>query len=319
MRRRIVIASDLGEAISCVARHLYSATKDCFVVRRTTRVRSLAALFAMTCFAVALSIAQPASAQGPLTDLKKQVAFEQHPNAQIPLDLVFRDDKGEMVKLGDYFGSKPVILTLNYYHCPNLCSFELDQLGEALATVPFDLGNQYDVVTVSIDPREGTDLAAEKKWEAIRHYARPGLGDGWHFVTGDAAAIQALAQSVGFRYAYDPRTDEFAHPIGLVVLTPQGKIYRYIYGDDFDPTSIRLSLVEASQNKIGSILDQALLICYHYDPSQGTYSSLIITITQAAGIATVLLFGGILVRWWRRDLKRDAGYLRDEQEDKAQE
>ncbi len=275
------------------------------------RAAILLAAVSACLLALALS-ANIARAQEPVTDLKTQVGFDQHPNAQIRADLTFQDDKGQTVRLGDYFGNKPIILTLNYYNCPNLCTFEFDQLGEALAGVSFNLGDAYDVVTVSIDPRDTTALAQSKKWEAIRHYARPGLGDGWHFLTGDAAAIQALTQTVGFRYAYNAQTDEFAHPVGLVFLTPQGKIYRYLYGDEFDPTAIRLALVEASQNKLGSIVDQMLLVCYHYDPSQGRYSPLVIQASQAAGIATVLIFGGVLARWWRRDLRRDAEYLKNE-------
>lgn len=270
------------------------------------------AAFGACLFLALLAVAVPAHAQEPVGDLTKQVGFDQHPNAQVPLDLVFRDDKGQTVKLRDYFGAQPVILTLNYFHCPNLCSLALDQLSEALAGVPFHLGNDYQVVTVSIDPREGTDLAESKKWEAVRHYAHPGLGDGWHFLTGDAASIQALAEAVGFRYAYDAQTDEFAHPIGALFLTPQGKIYRYIYGYSYDSTALRLALVEASQNKIGTVIEQLLLICYHYDPAQGKYSNFIIQLSQGAGIAMVLILGVILARWWRRDLKQDAEYLRHE-------
>lgn len=264
------------------------------------------------CILVLIVPGTAARAQGPLTDLKTQVGFDQHPNAQIPLDLVFHDDKGQDVRLGDYFGNKPAILTLNYFNCPNLCTLELDQLAEALAQVPFDLGNQYDVITVSFDPRDTTALALAEKWEAIRHYARPGLGDGWHVLTGDASAIRQLTQAVGFRYAHDAQTDEFAHPLGVIFLTPQGKIYRYLYGEQFSPTDLRLTLVAASQNKIGTVIDQVLLVCYHYDPAQGKYSTLVIQLSQVAGIATVLVLGVTLARWWRQDLKRDAEYLKNE-------
>lgn len=264
------------------------------------------------CILVLIVPGTAARAQGPLTDLKTQVGFDQHPNAQIPLDLVFHDDKGQDVRLGDYFGNKPAILTLNYFNCPNLCTLELDQLAEALAQIPFDLGNQYDVITVSFDPRDTTALALAEKWEAIRHYARPGLGDGWHVLTGDASAIRQLTQAVGFRYAHDAQTDEFAHPLGVIFLTPQGKIYRYLYGEQFSPTDLRLTLVAASQNKIGTVIDQVLLVCYHYDPAQGKYSTLVIQLSQVAGIATVLVLGVTLARWWRQDLKRDAEYLKNE-------
>jgi protein SCO1 len=257
-------------------------------------------------------VAEPVHAQEPLTDVKGQVGFDQHPNAQVPGDLVFRDDKGQVVQLGDYLSDKPVILTLNYFNCPNLCTFEIDQLGEALAKISWNLGQEYQVVTVSFDPRDGTDLAQSRKWEAIRHYARPGLGDGWHFLTGDASAVASLTQAIGFRYAYNAETDEFAHPIGLFILTPQGRLYRYLYGDDFDPTAIRLGLVEASQNKLGTVIDQMLLVCYHYDPTLGKYSSAVLQISQIAGVATILVMGGILTRWWRHDLRQDAEYLKHE-------
>ncbi len=282
---------------------------------RVNEMQKRAAFFLAELAACILVLIVPgtaARAQGPLTDLKTQVGFDQHPNAQIPLDLVFHDDKGQDVRLGDYFGNKPAILTLNYFNCPNLCTLELDQLAEALAQVPFDLGNQYDVITVSFDPRDTTALALAEKWEAIRHYARPGLGDGWHVLTGDASAIRQLTQAVGFRYAHDAQTDEFAHPLGVIFLTPQGKIYRYLYGEQFNPTDLRLSLVAASQNKIGTVIDQVLLVCYHYDPAQGKYSTLVIQMSQVAGIATVLVLGVTLARWWRQDLKRDAEYLKNE-------
>lgn len=282
---------------------------------RVNEMQKRAAFFLAELAACILVLIVPgtaARAQGPLTDLKTQVGFDQHPNAQIPLDLVFHDDKGQDVRLGDYFGNKPAILTLNYFNCPNLCTLELDQLAEALAQVPFDLGNQYDVITVSFDPRDTTALALAEKWEAIRHYARPGLGDGWHVLTGDASAIRQLTQAVGFRYAHDAQTDEFAHPLGVIFLTPQGKIYRYLYGEQFSPTDLRLTLVAASQNKIGTVIDQVLLVCYHYDPAQGKYSTLVIQLSQVAGIATVLVLGVTLARWWRQDLKRDAEYLKNE-------
>jgi protein SCO1/2 len=251
-----------------------------------------------------LLLAAPARAQGPVVDVKRDVTFDQKPDAQVPLDLVFRDDQGQTVKLGDYVGDKPVILTLNYFHCPNSCSLALDQLTQVLADLKFNLGDEYAVVTVSIDPRETPAIAADKKWGYVRDYGRPGRGDGWHFLTGDKVAIDALAQAVGFHYVYDPRTDEFAHPIGLMVLTPQGRISRYIFGTDYAARDIQLALVEASQNKIGSVVDQLLLVCYHYDPSTGRYSVAILEIVQWASIAMVVLFAGFIGWLWKSDPRR---------------
>ncbi len=253
-----------------------------------------------------LSSGGPANAQGPVTDVKTDVSFEQHPGAQVPADLSFYDDNGKVVQLGDYFGRSPIILTLNYFSCPNECSFELDQLTGALADIPFNLGDEYAAVTVSIDPRDTPDIAAEKKWERVRNYARPGRGDAWHFLTGSELSIEQLARVVGFRYEYNAPTDEYAHPLGLVILTPEGKIARYIYGTDYDPRDVRLALVEASQNKIASPVDQLMLICYHYDPANGRYSTFILDMTRAGGVATVLVLGVFLGWMWRQDLKRDA-------------
>lgn len=249
-------------------------------------------------------LAAPVHAQGPVVDVKRDVTFDQKPNAQVPLDLVFHDDQGQTVKLGDYIRDKPVILTLNYFHCPNSCSLALDQLTQALADLKFNLGDEFAVVTVSIDPRETPVIAADKKWSYVRDYGRPGRGDGWHFLTGDKVAIDALAQAVGFHYAYDPRTDEFAHPVGLMVLTPQGRISRYILGTDYAARDIQLALVEASQYKIGSVVDQLLLVCYHYDPTTGRYSAAILEIVQWAGLAMVVLLA-VFIGWlWKSDLRR---------------
>ena len=271
-------------------------------VHRSTCLR----VYVFTCLLVYLLIVSPVHAQGPLTDVKTDVAFDQNLDAQVPLDLVFRDEDGQTVKLGDYFGNRPVILTLNYFHCPNLCLFELDQLTGALTDLSFNLGDEYAVVSVSIDPRETPQLAAEAKWQYVRKYARPNRGAGWHFLTGDEAAIEALTRTVGFHYAYDAATDEYAHPTGLIILTPQGKIARYLYGVDYVSRDLRLALVEASQNQIGSAVDQILLLCYRYDAANGKYSSLVLSLARWTGAATVVVMGVFLGWLWRRDLKQKA-------------
>ena len=250
----------------------------------------------------------PAPAQEPATiDVNRDVAFDQRLGAQVPTNLVFNDEQGQSVQLSDYINNtKPVILTLNYFSCPNLCSLELDQLTGAISDISYNLGDNYDIVSVSIDPRETPDIASQKKWQYIRSYARPGRGAGWHFLTGTENNIVPLTQAVGFKYTYDGVSDEYAHPIGLVVLTPQGKVARYLYGVDYASNDLRLALVEASQGKIGTPIDQVLLLCYHYDPSTGKYSPMVLDIVRVSGGLTILfIVGGI---WWllKKDVKRPA-------------
>ncbi len=248
----------------------------------------------------------PARADDPGTDVSAAAGFDQKLGAQVPLDAGFVDESGRPVRLGDYLGSRPLILTLNYLRCPNLCSLELDQLTGSLSDLPFNLGDEYAVITVSIDPRDTPEYAAEKKWQYVRSYARPGQGDAWHFLTGREPAIRALADSVGFYYAYDAKTDEYAHPIGIVILTPEGRVARYIYGVDYPSRDLRLALVEASENKIGSAIDQILLLCYRYDPAQGRYSTFVLNLVRVSGILTVLGMG-LFIGWLlRKDLGRPA-------------
>ena len=219
---------------------------------------------------IALCGATPARAQtAPPDDPLFKVGFDQKLNQQVPLDLTFRDETGAPVRLGDYFGARPVILTLNYYRCPNLCTLLLTKLVETMRGMAFDAGDQFTVVTISIDPRETPAIAAAKKATYLDRYGRPGAAGGWHFLTGEQPTIAALAQAVGVRYAYDPRQDQYAHPSGITLLTPQGKISRYFFDLAYTPQDLRLGLVEASANKIGSPLDEVLLRCYHYYPISG--------------------------------------------------
>jgi len=235
---------------------------------------------------------RPAALQG--------VGIDQRLNEQVPLDLVFRDEDGKSVKLSDYSGNKPIILALVYYQCPMLCTLTLNGLVRAMRMLSFDAGKQYSVVTVSFDPRETPALAAAKKSQYIGDYRRAGAADGWHFLTGNEASIQALTQAVGFHYKFDQQSGQYAHATGLVILTPQGRIARYFYGVEFPPRDLRLALVEASANKIGSPVDEVLLFCFHYDPSTGKYSLVITRVIQLAGACTVLVMGlfiGLMV--WR--------------------
>jgi protein SCO1/2 len=229
------------------------------------------------------------------------VAFEQRLNAQVPTDLAFRDEAGQMVQLSDYLGHKPIILTLNYYNCPMLCPLVLEGLLRSLRMLSFNIGEQFEVVTVSIDPRETPALAAAVKARYVRDYGRSGAAAGWHFLTGEEASIQGVAQAAGFDYAYDAARGEYAHAAGLMILTPQGKISRYMYGVEFSPRDLRLALVEAASDTIGSPVDQLLLFCYRYDPATGRYTLVITRALQLASVATVLCVAGFVVVMLRRD------------------
>lgn len=247
---------------------------------------------------IALATVAPAHAQtgGPDDQLLASAGVDQRLGAQVPADLVFHDEAGKSVPLSDYMGARPVILTLNYFECPNLCTLVLTRLADAMRDLPFDAGKQFTVVTVSIDPREKPDLAAAKKTVYLERYGKPAATDGWHFLTGDAPAIEQLTKAVGFRYAYDDRQNQFAHPAAVVLLTPQGKISRYFYDLSYQPRDLRLGLVEASSDQIGSPVDQFLLRCYHYDPVSGRYTPAIMEIVRGAFIAmTLAIIGGVVL------------------------
>jgi protein SCO1 len=235
----------------------------------------------------------------PFPPLQAEVGFDQKLGEAVPLDLAFRDEDGQAVRLGDLLTGAPVILTLNYLRCPNFCTLVMDGVAERLDEVGLEAGREYRIVTVSIDPREGPQEATAQKALLARHYPAVANAGAWHFLTGDAEAVKALAAAVGFRYAYDPLSDEFAHPAGLIVLTPQAKIARYLYGVDFHPRDLRLALVEAASNRIGTPVDQFLLRCFHYDPATGRYSLAVLNLVRAAAALTVLGLGAGLV-WLRR-------------------
>jgi protein SCO1 len=229
----------------------------------------------------------------------KHVGIEQHLNEQIPPNLAFRDETGKPVRLGDYFGRKPLILNLVYYQCPMLCGEVLSGLESALRVLKFDVGKEFDVLTISFDPKETPAMAAAKKAEFLKRYGRPGAGSGWHFLTGPQNSIDALTQAAGFQYEYDAQTQQFAHATAIMVLTPDGKIAQYYYGVEFAPKDLRLGLVQASQNKIGTVVDEVLLYCYHYDPDKGTYGAIISRILKLAAGATILLLGTFLIVMFR--------------------
>ncbi len=240
----------------------------------------------------------------------RDVAFDQKLDGQIPLDLNFVDERGEAVRLVDYFGRKPVILNFVYYKCQDLCPLLLDGITRTMRALLFDVGKEFDVVTVSIDPSDSAALAAAKKKDFITRYGRSGAEAGWHFLSGDESAIHKLAEAAGFHYTYDPRTGEFAHATGIVLLTPKGKISRYYYGIDFSPRDLRLGLIEAASGKIGTPIDQLLLFCYHYDPVTGKYGLVITNVIQLAGAATVLILAGFIWLMLRRERAHGAANRR---------
>ncbi len=233
----------------------------------------------------------------------QNVGIDQKLDSKLPLDAHFRDEAGRDVRLGDYFGKRPVVLALAYYDCPMLCTQVLNGMVRAVKTLTFTPGQEYEVVVVSFDPREKPALAAEKKAVYLRQYGHPETSVAWHFLTGDIANIKALTGSVGFRYYYDVHTSQYAHASAIYVVTAEGRMSRYYYGIEYAPKDLRLGLIEAAQNKIGTPVDQLLLFCYHYDPSTGKYTPLVSNILRAAGGATVFALGGLILVMLVRDRK----------------
>ncbi len=228
------------------------------------------------------------------TKILAAIGFDQRLDAQVPLDATFRDEDGRAVRLGDYFTGKPVLLSLGYWECPNLCSLSRAGLLDSLTELDFTVGQDFDVLWVSIDPAETPALATTIKRQHVIGYNRADSADGWHFLSGEHDAIDRLAAAVGFRYAYDAEQDEYAHVSGLVVLTPTGKVARYLYGIDYNPRDLRLSLVEATGNRIGKLAGQVLLFCYSYNPVTGRYSLLLTRVLQTAAAITVVLVVGLI-------------------------
>jgi protein SCO1 len=235
------------------------------------------------------------------------VGIEQHLNAEVPGNLEFKDELGNPVKLADYFGhGRPVILNLGYYQCPMLCSELLQGLVGSMKALTFDLGKEFDVLTVSFDPRETTEMAAEKKRDIMKRYGRANADQGWHFLTGKADQIEALTKAVGFQFQFDPKTEQYAHAAAIVMLTPDRRVSGYFYGVEFSPKDLRLGLVQASQNRIGNIGDQVLLYCYHYDPRTGKYGAVVSNILKLAALGTMLILGTFMFVMFRAD--RSAAY-----------
>lgn len=238
------------------------------------------------------------------------IKFDQKLDNQVNGELVFRDETGTAVRLADYFGRKPIILNLGYYECPMLCSLVLNGMVESLLGLKLDIGNEFDVICVSIDPSETPELAAAKKRTYLKRYGRAGAESGWHFLTGDQAAIDALAGQVGFHYAYDPVIKEYAHPSGLIILTPDGKVARYFFGIDFPAKEMSAALRTADDGRVGSPIEQFVLLCFHYSPLTGKYGGWIMAGIRVSGVVTLLVLSGILVVRARRERQAPPGQVK---------
>jgi protein SCO1 len=270
---------------------------------------------AMSALIVSAQPGQPAPAQQSLSlidhNLKPNlpkglegVGIDQKLDQELPLNVQFRDEAGRTVPLGSFFHGKPVLLAPVYYRCPMLCTQILNGMVSALKAVSFDPGRDFEVVAFSFDPKDTPETAAAKRENYLKRYGRPNTANGFHFLTGDEANIQALTEAIGFHYRYDPHTDQFAHASGLMLATPEGRLSRYFYGVEYSPRDLRLGLVEASAHKIGTPVDAVLLFCFHYDPATGKYGAVAMKSLRAAGAAFVLVCGSFLFVAWRRDSRR---------------
>ena len=243
-------------------------------------------------------VGDPASAK---PGILSKIAIDQRIGYQVPADIPFVDDQGKPVVIGAYFGKRPVVLALVYYECPMLCTQVLNGLVSAVGVLNFEVGREFDVVAVSFNPKEGPGLASQKKASYVERYGRPQSANGFHFLTGSQESIKRLTDAVGFRYAYDENIGQFAHGAAIEVLTPKGTIAKYFYGIEYSPRDLRLGVIEASDERIGTIIDDVLLFCYHYDPATGSYGATVMTIVRAGAIATVFAFAVFLTVSLRRD------------------
>jgi protein SCO1 len=235
----------------------------------------------------------------------REIGFDQNLDRPLPLDTEFRDEQGRTVRIGQYFGDKPVVLAFVYYECPMLCTQVMNAIANAVGVLSLDAGKDFQLVMVSFDPRETPAQASDKKAEYLARYKRPGAAEGWHFLTGDERSIKQLTSAAGFRYVWDEPTKQFAHPTGIIVATPDGRPARYLFGIEYGSRDLRLAIVEASAGQIGSVVDQLVLFCYHYNPETGRYGLMIMRTVRLAGAATVLSLGAFIIVMVRRE-KRTA-------------
>ena len=251
---------------------------------------------------VTVAVAAHAGNSSTAPQLPGKVAIAQRLGNQIPLDLMMRDETGSVVRVGQYFNhGRPVLLNFVYYRCPMLCPMVLEGMSSSLTELKFNIGEQFDIVTVSMDPRDTPEEAAQLKDKYVKRYGRLSAANGWHFLTAHETAIRRLADSVGFQFAYDPASDQFAHGAAVFVLTPVGRVSRYFYGFEFNPRDLRLGIVEASSGKIGTTGDQLLLLCYHYDPATGRYGRNVLNFMRAGGAATVVALASFIIVMIRKE------------------
>lgn len=274
-----------------------------FAISRKFRVSYVIDPWSASIFILCLLsfVATPSSSQVISDDTLRKIQLDQKLGAQVSLNAEFRDETGNTVRLGDYFTTKPVILVLGYYGCPMLCTFVLNGMIGSLQDMQWEIGNQFEVVNISIDPNETPTLAAAKKRTYLRRYGRPNASRGWHFLTGDESAIRRVADEVGFNYLYDPATKQYAHPSGLVILTPQGKVSHYLSGVIYSSEELNTALVDAAGHKIGSPIQQLFLLCFHYSPISGKYGPFIMIIVRVFGVAVLLALGGTVAAMIRRE------------------
>jgi protein SCO1/2 len=252
-----------------------------------------------------MSIPPPNIAASEQIPLLREVGIDHKLNGPLPLDTRFTDETGAEVRLGQYFTGKPVVLAFVYYECPMICTQVLNGLVGSLETLEWNAGEQFEVVVLSFDPGETAAIAADAKRTYLRRYGRPETHDGWHFLTGRKADIRTLTDAAGFRYVYDEAIDQYAHPAAITIATPDARVARYLYGIEFPPRDLRLALVEATDGQVGTMVDQALLFCYHYDPETGTYGFVIMNLVRLAGIVTLLVMGGAIFLSLRRERRQN--------------
>lgn len=280
-------------------------------------VRRTAAALGLTVACAAGAAAQPGApglrpapgapaAERPA--ILQRIGFEQKLDNPLPLDATFRDEEGRTVRLGQYFGRRPVVVAFVYYECPMLCTQILNGLASALGVLDETVGRDFDVVTISFDARETPVLAAAKKQVYLDRYKRTEAAEGWHFLTGDEAAIRAVTDAAGFRFAWDEATQQFAHASGVLVVTPQGRISRYLFGIEYAPRDLKFALMESSDGRIGSVVDQVLLYCYHYEPATGSYSMVAMNTVRMGGAVTLAALIGFVVVALRRETRQVAGH-----------
>ena len=256
-------------------------------------------------FSKPMSVPAPGPTATAEIPMLREVGIDQKLDSAVPLDTPFVDEEGRDVRLGQYFGARPVVLVLAYYQCPMLCTQVINATVSSMLPLTFNAGEEFDVVVASFDPGETPAMARAKRDDFLKRYGRPESASGVHFLTGRPESIDALTDAVGFRYAYDKDLDQFAHPAAMTILTPKGHVSRYLFGIDFAPRDLRFALIEAAGDRIGTVVDQAMLFCYQYDPETGSYGFAIMTAVRLGGILVVALIGAFIVVNLRRDRRQD--------------